>query len=169
MTKARNPATPATREPGPAPDPAGARAARFAVMAVDPALSGMTLPATEPYEITRVKVREFREAIGDPTGAGDGAPATFPIVVAFTALRQLMAHPLAGMSLHRVVHGDQRFVQSRPLRVGDVVTAALTVDAVRHVRGADILRTRSEIVTVEGEHICTAFATLVHQGEETAS
>ena len=135
-------------------------------MAVDTALSGMTLPATEPYEITRAKIGEFRQAIGDTTGTD--APPTFAIVVAFTALQQLMAHPLAGISLHRVVHGDQRFVQSRPLTAGDVVTAQLTIDAVRQAGGADILKTRSEIVTVEGEHVCTAHATLVHQAEQPA-
>jgi len=137
-------------------------------MAVDPALSGMTLPATEPYEITRAKIREFRRAIGDTTGVDAEAPPTFPIVVAFSALQQLMAHPLAGMSLHRVVHGDQRFVQSRPLTAGDVVTAQLTIDAVRQAGGADILKTRSEIVTAGGEHVCTAHATLVHQAEQPA-
>ncbi len=137
-------------------------------MAVDTALSGMTLPATEPYEITRAKIREFCQAIGDTDGADTDAPPTFAIVVAFTALQQLMAHPLAGISLHRVVHGDQRFVQSRPLTAGDVVTAQLTIDAVRQAGGADILKTRSEIVTVEGEHVCTAHATLVHQAEQPA-
>ena len=47
-------------------------------MAVDPALSGMTLPATEPYEITRAKIREFRQAIGDSTGAATGGAADVP-------------------------------------------------------------------------------------------
>jgi acyl dehydratase len=67
-----------------------------------------------------------------------------------------------------VVHGDQRFTYTRPVRVGDRLSATLTVDSLRQIAGADIIGTRSEITDERGEPVCTAFATLVHRGEETA-
>lgn len=137
-------------------------------MAVDSSLAGRTFPPTEPYTVTREKVAEFAAATGSELD-GDTAPATFPIVVAFGAMTALMEDPEVGIELHRVVHGDQRFTYSRPVVVGDRLTATLTVDTLRQIAGADIIGTRSEITDAHGEHVCTAYATLVHRGEEAAS
>jgi acyl dehydratase len=136
-------------------------------MAVDSSLAGRTFPPTEPYTATREKVLEFARATGSELD-GKTAPATFPIVVAFSAMTALMEDPEIGIALHRVVHGDQRFTYVRPVVVGDVLTATLTVDSLRQIGGADIIGTRSEITDEQGEPVCTAFATLVHRGEETA-
>jgi acyl dehydratase len=87
-------------------------------------------------------------------------------VVAFAAMTALMEDPSVGIALHRVVHGDQRFTYTRPVVAGDVLTATLTVDSLRQIGGADIIGTRSEITDAEGLPVCTAFATLVHRGED---
>ena len=137
-------------------------------MAVDGALAGRTFPATEPYPVSEERVAEFAAATGAPYDGG-AAPATFPIVVAFRAMRALMDDPSVGIELHRVVHGEQRFTYSRPVRPGDALRATLTVDTLRQIGGADIIGTRSEITDEHGEHVCTAYATLVHRGEEAAS
>ncbi len=134
-------------------------------MAVDPSLAGRTFPATEPYAVSHEKVLEFAGATGSSYD-GTHAPATFPIVVAFAAMTGLMQDPEVGISLHRVVHGDQRFTYTRPVVVGDELTAELTVDTLRQIGGADIIGTRSEITDADGKPVCTAFATLVHRGEE---
>jgi acyl dehydratase len=134
-------------------------------MAVDPALAGRTFPPTDPYAVSREKILEFAHATGCAYD-GAAAPATFPIVVAFAAMTGLMTDPDVGISLHRVVHGEQRFTYTRPVVAGDVLTATLTVDTLRHIGGADILGTRSEIADADGRPVCTAFATLVHRGEE---
>ena len=136
-------------------------------MAVDPALAGRTFPATEPYAVTREKVLEFARATGAELD-GEHAPATFPIVVAFAAMTAFMEDPDAGIALHNVVHGEQRFTYTRPVVVGDRLTATLTVDTLRQIGGADIIGTRSEIVDESGEPVCTAFATLVHRAEGAA-
>jgi len=60
--------------------------------------AGRTFPATAPYEVSRVKIAEFADAIGDPNpvfrdrdaaqaaGYPDViAPPTFPVVVAMAA------------------------------------------------------------------------------------
>ena len=134
-------------------------------MAVDATLHGRTFPPTAPYTVSREKLQEFAQATGS-TYDGGAAPATFPIVVAFAAMTGLMQDESVGISLHRVVHGDQRFTYTRPVVAGDELTATLTVDALRQIGGADIIGTRSEIVDAEGKPVCTAFATLVHRGED---
>ncbi len=132
---------------------------------VDASLAGRSFPPTEPYEVSREKILEFARATGS-TYDGGAAPATFPIVVAFAAMTALMEDPSVGIALHRVVHGDQRFTYTRPVRAGDRLTATLTVDSLRQIGGADIIGTRSEIADGDGLPVCTAFATLVHRGED---
>ena len=134
-------------------------------MAVDASLAGRTFPATPPYTVSREKLAEFARATGSAYDGG-AAPATFPIVVAFTAMTDLMEDPEVGISLHRVVHGEQRFSYTRPVVAGDELTATLTVDSLRQIGGADIIGTRSEIADADGQPVCTAFATLVHRGED---
>src|SRR4051794_13370548 len=136
-------------------------------MAVDPSVAGRTFPPTPPYTVSHEKLVEFAHATGS-TYDGHAAPATFPIVVAFAAMTALMQEPSVGIALHRVVHGEQRFTYTRPVVAGDRLTAILTVDSLRQIGGADIIGTRSEIADVEGKPVCTAFATLVHRGEEVA-
>jgi hypothetical protein len=134
-------------------------------MPVDASLSGRTFPPTTPYVVSREKIIEFATATGS-TYDGGAAPATFPIVVAFAAMTGLMEDPSVGISLHRVVHGEQRFTYTRPVVAGDELSATLTVDSLRQIGGADIIGTRSEIVDRDGSPVCTAFATLVHRGED---
>ena len=63
-----------------------------------------------------------------------------------------------------VVHGEQRFEYSRPLRAGDVVTAQSTISGIREVGPMTMLTTETQIRTVDGEHICTGIGTLVERG-----
>jgi len=135
-------------------------------MPVDQSLAGRTFPPTPPYTVSRERVSEFALATGSTYDEG-AAPATFPIVVAFAAMTQLMQDPSVGIELHRVVHGEQRFTYTRPVVVGDELSAVLTVDTLRQIGGADIIGTRSEIVDAGGLPVCTAFATLVHTGAQS--
>ena len=137
-------------------------------MPVDPSLSGRTFPPTQPYAVTEERIAAFAAATGTPYTPGGPAPTTFPIVVAFAAMTALMEDDSVGISLHRVVHGDQRFTYTRPVVAGDELTATLTVDSLRQIGGADIIGTRSEITDANGKPVCTAFATLVHRGEDPA-
>jgi acyl dehydratase len=136
-------------------------------MAVDGSLAGRTFPPTAPYAVSEERVAEFAAATGSAYAGGEApAPATFPIVVAFRAMRELMDAPDVGIALHRVVHGEQRFSYERPVVAGDVLTATLTVDSLRQIGGADIIGTRSEITDAEGALVVTAHAVLVHKGED---
>lgn len=134
-------------------------------MPLDPALAGRTFAPTPPYAVSRAKIAEFNAAIAaEPIDEGDTAPLTFPIVIAFKAMTQLMTDPGVGIELHKVVHGDQRFEQARPIRAGDELVGTLTIDSLRAAAGMDIIGTRTEVTTAAGEPVATAFATLVHRG-----
>jgi MaoC dehydratase-like protein len=140
-------------------------------MALDPALSGRTFAAASPYYVSREKIAEFSGAIGedpsaDPTRDRDLAPFSFPMVVAFALMGQLMSDPTVGIELRNVVHRDERIDQVRPVRAGDELVGTLVVDSVRAAAGVEMIATRTTIETAGGEPVCTATATLVHRGTE---
>ncbi|MPZ93612.1 MAG: hypothetical protein GEU96_01610 [Propionibacteriales bacterium] len=135
-------------------------------MAVSPELAGRTFPPTAPYAVSAAKIREFALAIG--VEPAEDAPPTFPIVVAFAAMQQLMHDPEVGIELHNVVHRDQRFVQVRPIRAGDALTATLTVETLRQAAGTDLIGTRTEVTDASGELVTTAYATLAHRATEVS-
>lgn len=133
---------------------------------------GRTYPPTEPYEVTAVKVAEFAAALRDPdprhAGKDAVAPPTFAAVLAATAWQALFEDPELDLALRRVVHGDQRFDFHRLLRVGDRVTATLTIDKVRVRGAADIIGASIAIRTLDDEPVATAVATFFHSREAAA-
>ncbi len=146
-------------------------------MALDQSFVGRKYPPTEPYEVGREKIREFADAIGDPNPAyrdADAAralghpdviaPPTFPVVLSMRASAQVVADPELGLDYSRVVHGEQRFVYSRPVRAGDRLTVTVTVESIRSAAGNDLLTTRGDVSTVDGEPVLTAYSTLVARG-----
>jgi acyl dehydratase len=146
-------------------------------VALDQSFVGRKYPPTAPYEVGREKIREFADAIGDPNpvyrdpqaaralGHPDViAPPTFPIVVSMLASSQVAFDPELGLDYSRVVHGEQRFVYARPIHAGDRLSVTVTVESIRSAAGNDLLTTRGDVSTVDGEPVVTAYATLVARG-----
>ncbi len=131
---------------------------------VDSTLAGRAFPPTSAYAVTEANIAAFAQAVGTQWSPGDPAPATFPIVVAFAAMQDLMVDPTVGIKLHNVIHGQQKFVHARPVQAGDHLTAQLTVTGLRQIGGADIIATTSAITDAHGDLVCTAEATLIHSG-----
>jgi acyl dehydratase len=135
---------------------------------LDQSFVGRTYPPTPPYEVGREKIREFAEAIGDANPAFGHpdviAPPTFGIVLSMTAGRQVIADPELGLDYTRVVHGEQRFMINRPIRAGDRLTVIVTVENIRSAAGNDMITTRGDVTTVDGEPVFTAYSTLVARG-----
>ena len=146
-------------------------------MAINPGFIGRTFPPSAPYEVTRVKVAEFADAIGDgnplyrdraaalEAGFPDViAPPTFPIVITMASSGQAMSDPDLNLNYAMVVHGEQRFSYERPLHAGDVVTAQVTISDIKSIGSNSLMTTSTRISTVDGEHVCTAYGTLVERG-----
>jgi acyl dehydratase len=146
-------------------------------MPVDQSFIGRVYPPTRPYEVGREKIREFADAIGDPNpvyresaaaqalGYPDViAPPTFAIVLTLPAGGQVVRDPEFGIDYSRVVHGEQRFVHRRPIRAGDLLQVVVTVEDIRVAAGNDLVTNRADVVTVEGEPVCTAYSVIVARG-----
>jgi acyl dehydratase len=146
-------------------------------VAINPDYIGRTLEPSEPYEVSRVKIAEFADAVGEPSplcrdqpaaqaaGYPDViAPPTFPIVVTAASTAKLVADPGLGVNYAMVVHGEQSFAHARPLHAGDVVVAQATIESIKQIGSMTTMATATEIRTVDGENVCTARATLVERG-----
>jgi acyl dehydratase len=147
-------------------------------MALDRELVGRSYLPSAVYEVGRAKIAEFATAIGesDPVhrdveaarAAGHPdviAPPTFAIVVSLEAAMVVLDDPDVAIDYSRVVHGEQRFSHHRPIRAGDRLVATTTIDAARTVAGNDMLTARVDLVTEDGEPVCTATSMLVARGD----
>ena len=82
---------------------------------------GRSFPPSEPYEVSRIKIAEFADAIGDPSPLcrdrrGPGrrvpdviAPPTFAIVITMANSSYAVTDQDLGLDYSMVVHGEQRF------------------------------------------------------------
>ncbi|GAA3964729.1 MaoC family dehydratase N-terminal domain-containing protein [Actinomadura viridis] len=136
---------------------------------------GRSFPPSDPYEVSRVKIREFADAIGDgnpiyrdPEAAKAAghpdviAPPTFPIVVSLG--NPALADPALGLNYAMVVHGEQRFEYTRPVRAGDVLVCTSTITEIRSIGNNEKMVVETEIATPEGEPVCKTYNTIVERG-----
>jgi acyl dehydratase len=146
-------------------------------MALNQDYLGKVYPASDPYEVGREKVREFAIAIGDMNPAYHDiaaaralghrdviAPPTFAFVASMRASAIAMFDPGLGLDYSRVVHGEQRFAYVRPVTAGDNLVVVTTIENIRVAAGNDILTTRADISTVDGEPVVTTWAVTVARG-----
>jgi acyl dehydratase len=146
-------------------------------MAINTDYTGRTFDPSAPYEVSRVKIAEFADAVGEPSvlcrdraaaqaaGYPDViAPPTFAIVAgAANSARVTHDHGL-GVNYAMIVHGEQSFSYSRPIHAGDVLVSQTTIESIRPVGSMTALTTVTQIRTTDGEHVCTARSTLVERG-----
>jgi acyl dehydratase len=148
-------------------------------MALDQSFVGRSYPPTAPYEVGREKIREFAEAIGDTNPAYTDpdaakelghpdviAPPTFVFLITFKAAGQVVEDPALGLDYSRVVHGDQKFAYSRPVRAGDRLSVSSAIESIKSLAGNDVLSIRGEVHDDSGEHVVTAHTTLVARAAE---
>jgi len=146
-------------------------------VAINPDYIGRTFAPSEPYEVSRVKIAEFADAIGEASplcrdraaaqaaGYPDViAPPTFAIVVSTAGSATAILDPGLGVNYAMVVHGEQNFTHARPLHAGDVVVTQSTIEDIKRIGSMTTLKTVTEIRTLDGERVCTASSTLVERG-----
>ena len=149
-------------------------------MPLDPSFVGHTYPTSEVYEVSRAKIREFAESIGDDnpiyhdTAAAQSAghpdviaPPTFgTLLFGRYAMADIVDDPKLGVDYGRLVHGDMKFDYARPVCAGDRLTCTTHVVEIDNRLGNDFLNLRSEIDTEKGERVVTAHSQLVIRAEE---
>ena len=147
-------------------------------MAINTDYVGRTFEPSGPYEVSRVKIAEFADAIGEPSalcrdraaaqaaGYPDViAPPTFAIVVTAANSARVTHDPDLGVNYAMIVHGEQSFEHARPLHAGDVVVSQTTIESIKPVGTMTTLTTVTQIRTIDGEHVCTTRSTLVERGK----
>lgn len=145
---------------------------------VDLSRVGAVLTGTSPYVVSRVKIAEFATAVGatapvhhDVDAATEAgypdvvAPPTFAVVIAQRAESEYVADPASGIDFSRVVHANESFAFDRPIVAGDVLHAAVHVDALTQRAGITMVTTRTEITDDDGAHVATVGSTLAVRGE----
>lgn len=147
-------------------------------MPVNRAYVGRTFDAPEHYEVTRSKIRDFADAIGDgnpayrdPDAARElghpdvVAPPTFAIVATqATSGANPIAEPDFGLDFRFVVHGEQRFHHHRPIRAGDVLSARGRIAEIRDAGRNELVRMETELRDGSGDLVCTAVNVIVSRG-----
>jgi acyl dehydratase len=146
-------------------------------MALDPSLLGRSTPP-ESYLVGREKIREFADAIGADDGAYHDpaaaaalgypdvvAPPTFPALLSMAGDRALLGDPAVGIELARVLHGDERFLYTRPIHAGDRLTYVTTIAEMMSRAGSDFLTTRTDVTTETGHPVVTVYSRVVVRGE----
>ncbi|MEV0196058.1 MaoC family dehydratase N-terminal domain-containing protein [Nonomuraea sp. NPDC050691] len=146
-------------------------------MALNRDFVGRTYASSAPYEVSRVKIREFAAAIGDANpiyrdreaareaGHPDVvAPPTFPIVFSLQGGSEALVDPDLGLNIAMVVHGEQRFEYTRPIYAGDELVTSSTITDIRSAGRNELMTIRSEVATVSGEPVCTTYNTIVERG-----
>ena len=146
-------------------------------MALNTDFVGRVYGPGEPYEVSRVKIADFADAIGEPSelcrdaeaarraGYPDViAPPTFAVVLSMDSARVVNDDPGLGLDYSMVVHGEQSFAHSRPLHAGDLVVATTTIESIKAVGALSMMVTSTDLSTTDGEHVCTARSTLVERG-----
>ena len=147
-------------------------------MAIDASVAGRVYPP-QAYEVSREKIREFADAIGDPNDLYRDAaaaiqcgyldviaPPTFAMLPVLRGFDQLVGD--LAVTYAQVIHVNQRFVHTRPIRAGDQLLTTTTLDSVRSAAGNDLLGVRCEIAATSGEPVCSATATLLIRPVEGA-
>ena len=136
-------------------------------------------PPTATYEVSRAKIKEFADAIGDANpiyhdpeaarAAGHPdviAPPTFLTIVNLGAINAIVTDPELGLDYGRMVHGDQSFAYERPIHAGDVLAVTTTVADVMNRAGNDFITMRADVHDADDALVVTVSAQLVVRGTE---
>jgi acyl dehydratase len=159
-------------------DPGPCLSKGIPAMALDHSFIGKTYAPTRPYEVSREKIREFADAIGERSelcrnadaaraaGYPDViAPPTFLTVINLDALGVIINDSELGLDYQRMVHGGQSFTHHRPVCAGDRLVAFTQIENIVARVGNEFLTVCAEIRTEDGELVTTARASLVVRGE----
>jgi acyl dehydratase len=143
-------------------------------VALDPSFIGRSYPASPVYQVSRAKIREFAEAIGDtnplyldPAAARAAGyrdvitPPTFLTIINLAAINVVIEDPELGLDYSRMVHGDQGFTYRRQVHAGDELRVVTHVEDIMFRAGNDFINLRADILDAADEIVVISRAQLV--------
>ena len=143
-------------------------------MALDLSYIGRTYPASPVYGVSRAKIREFAESIGDDSplyldpAAAQAAgypdvitPPTFLTIINLAAINVVIQDPELGLDYSRMVHGDQSFTYHRQVHAGDELRVVAHVEDIMYRAGNDFINLRADVYDASDEIVVVARAQLV--------
>ena len=146
-------------------------------MPLNKEFEGREFPPNDPYTVTADSIREFADSIGDPNpvyrdeGAAKAAgqpaviaPPTYLTKLNFLYGVAMLADPARGLNYAMVVHGDQEYTFTRPVRAGDVLIGRPRISKILAKGRNEFLVTEASIETTSGEKIAVATSTIVSRG-----
>lgn len=145
-------------------------------MPLDPTLKGREYGEVS-LEVEAGHVLRFTEAIGDTNpiyrdaGAGRAAghpgqlaPPTFATVLQIMTSARVVADRDLGLNYALVVHGEQEYEWSRPIRVGDRLTAVPRIADIRARGKNEYLVLEADVRDDAGQLVVLARTTLLSRG-----
>lgn len=131
-------------------------------MVVSPDVEGSMYPPVR-FRVDEMRVRAFADAVGQRR---PGVPPTIVTVPEIEAgLDHVVSDPRLGIELSRILHGEQEYRWSRPVVVGETLTASATIESVRDKGGMRFLTLRTEVVDEAGELVASGRSTLIVRGD----
>ena len=139
-------------------------------MALNREFIGRSRTASEVYEVSREKLRDYAMAIDEPDpvyfSESAAQAAGYPTVIAPPTFAtglwfRLGAWPmrdepgLGRRSDPSFLMGQQVVTHHRPIRLGDRLVLTTSVTDIRDASPHEILEVEHEIVTEQGERVCT--------------
>lgn len=111
------------------------------------------------FTLEASRVRAFGEAIGHP---GPGVPPTIVTVPEIeVGLSNVVSDPELGIDLSRVLHGEQAYEWTRPLTLGETLTAEAVIESFRRKGAMGFLTLRTELRDEAGELVASGRSTLI--------
>jgi acyl dehydratase len=125
---------------------------------LNPDSVGSTFAGTESVTLSQSEIDAFCAVIGESNTTI--APPTFTIRITLSQFEEILTRPEIGLDWSRLVHGDQKFEIFSPVKPGDNLTCAATIESYRVAAGNEIVSVRSDLKR-EGELVISAWSTLV--------
>ena len=125
---------------------------------LNPDSVGRTFEGAELVTVTQSEIDAFCAVVGETDTTI--APPTFSIRISLQQSESILTSPEVGIIWDRLVHGDQKFEIKRPIKAGDEISCASTIESAKQVAGNEIISVRSDL-TSGGELLTSSWSTLV--------
>jgi len=110
---------------------------------LNPDSVGRTFAGTDVITISQSEIDAFCAVIGESDTTI--APPTFSIRITLSQYESILTQPEIGLDWSRLVHGDQKFEIIAPIKAGDALTCAATIENYRVAAGNEIVTVRSDL------------------------